>query len=242
HILVHPDSLSDVKHHRQGQCISLKKAREVEFLLGKWHFFSFFAPSIKWLLLKYLFLAGPTEVKADEHPRHGCNIETVAKLKPCFITDGTGTVTAANASGINDGAAAVILMKKSEAVKRNLTPLAWIVSSAQVGVDPSVMGIAPITAIRKAVEKAGWTLDQVDLYEINEAFAAVGVAITKELKLKPEKINIEGGAVALGHPLGASGCRILVTLLHSLERTGGKRGVAALCIGGGMGIAMCVER
>uniref|UniRef100_A0A8C6XZY6 Acetyl-CoA acetyltransferase 2 n=1 Tax=Naja naja TaxID=35670 RepID=A0A8C6XZY6_NAJNA len=123
---------------------------------------------------------GPTEVKADEHPRHGCNLETVAKLKPCFITDGTGTVTAANASGINDGAAAVILMKKSEAVKRNLIPLAQIVSSAQVGVDPSVMGIAPVTAIKKAVEKAGWTLDQVDLYEINEAFAAVGVAITKE--------------------------------------------------------------
>ncbi|XP_058024413.1 acetyl-CoA acetyltransferase, cytosolic [Ahaetulla prasina] len=185
---------------------------------------------------------GPTEVKADEHPRHGCNLETVAKLKPCFITDGTGTVTAANASGINDGAAAVILMKRSEAVKRNLIPLARIVCSAQVGIDPSVMGIAPITAIKKAVEKAGWTLDQVDLYEINEAFAAVGVAITKELKLKPEKVNIEGGAVALGHPLGASGCRILVTLLHSLERTGGKRGVAALCIGGGMGIAMCVER
>ncbi|XP_063163969.1 acetyl-CoA acetyltransferase, cytosolic [Candoia aspera] len=185
---------------------------------------------------------GPTEVKADEHPRHGCNIQTVAKLKPCFITSGTGTVTAANASGINDGAAAVILMKKSEAVKRNLTPLAQIVSSAQVGVDPSVMGIAPIMAIRKAVEKADWTLDQVDLYEINEAFAAVGVAIIKELKLKPEKVNIEGGAVALGHPLGASGCRILVTLLHSLERTGGKRGVAALCIGGGMGIAVCVER
>ncbi|XP_032072728.1 acetyl-CoA acetyltransferase, cytosolic-like [Thamnophis elegans] len=185
---------------------------------------------------------GPTEVKADEHPRHGCNLETVAKLKPCFITDGTGTVTAANASGINDGAAAVILMKKSEAIKRNLIPLARIVSSAQVGIDPSVMGIAPITAIRKAVEKAGWTLDQVDLYEINEAFAALGVAITKELKLKPEKVNIEGGAVALGHALGASGCRILVTLLHSLERTGGKRGVAALCIGGGMGIAMCIER
>ncbi|XP_060548288.1 acetyl-CoA acetyltransferase, cytosolic isoform X2 [Pantherophis guttatus] len=185
---------------------------------------------------------GPTEVKADEHPRHGCNLETVAKLKPCFITDGTGTVTAANASGINDGAAAVILMKRSEAVKRNLIPLARIVSSAQVGIDPSVMGIAPITAIKKAVEKAGWTLDQVDLYEINEAFAALGVAITKELKLKPEKVNIEGGAVALGHPLGASGCRILVTLLHSLERTGGKRGVAALCIGGGMGIAMCIER
>ncbi|XP_070788724.1 acetyl-CoA acetyltransferase, cytosolic-like [Pituophis catenifer annectens] len=185
---------------------------------------------------------GPTEVKADEYPRHGCNLETVAKLKPCFITDGTGTVTAANASGINDGAAAVILMKRSEAVKRNLIPLARIVSLAQVGTDPSVVVTALITAIKKAVEKAGWTLDQVDLYELNEAFATVGIVIIKELKLKPEKINIQGGAVALGHPLGASGCRILVTLLHALERTGGKRGVAALCIGGGMGIAMCVER
>ncbi|KAM3851601.1 acetyl-CoA acetyltransferase, cytosolic-like isoform 2-T2 [Vipera latastei] len=185
---------------------------------------------------------GPTEVKADEHPRHGCNIETVAKLKPCFVTDGTGTLTAGNASGISDGAAAVILMKKSEAVKRNLTPLARIVSSAQAGIDPAFMATVLITTIRKAVEKAGWTLDQVDLYEINEAFASVGVIIPKELKLNPEKINIEGGAVALGHPLGASGCRILVTLLHSLERTGGKRGVAALCVGGGMGIAMCVER
>ncbi|KAL8186002.1 UNVERIFIED_CONTAM: Acetyl-CoA acetyltransferase, cytosolic [Gekko kuhli] len=144
--------------------------------------------------------------------------------------------------GINDGAAAVILMKKAEALRRGLTPLAQIVSSAQAGVDPSVMGIAPVPAIKKAVEKAGWTMDQVDLFEINEAFASLGVAITRELKLNPEKVNIEGGAVALGHPLGASGCRILVTLVHALERTGKKRGVAALCIGGGMGIAMCVER
>ncbi|XP_053238280.1 acetyl-CoA acetyltransferase, cytosolic [Podarcis raffonei] len=185
---------------------------------------------------------GPVEVKADEHPRHGTQLETMAKLKPFFITDGTGTVTAANASGLNDGAAAVILMKKTEALKRGLAPLARIVSWAQAGVDPSVMGIAPAPAIKKALEKAGWTVDQVDLYEINEAFAALGCAVTKELKLNPEKVNIEGGAVALGHPLGASGCRILVTLVHALERTGGKRGVAALCIGGGMGIAMCVER
>ncbi|XP_042319197.1 acetyl-CoA acetyltransferase, cytosolic [Sceloporus undulatus] len=185
---------------------------------------------------------GPVEVKADEYPRHGSNLEAMGKLRPYFITDGTGTVTAGNASGINDGAAAVILMKKAEAVKRGLSPLAKIVSWAQVGVDPSIMGIAPAPAIKKAVEKAGWTVDEVDLYEINEAFASLSVAITKELKLNPEKINIQGGAVALGHPLGASGCRILVTLLHALERTGGKRGVAALCIGGGMGIAMCVER
>uniref|UniRef100_A0A8C7EC50 Acetyl-CoA acetyltransferase 2 n=2 Tax=Nothoprocta TaxID=8806 RepID=A0A8C7EC50_NOTPE len=178
----------------------------------------------------------------DEHPRHGSNLETVAKLKPCFLKDGTGTVTAANASGINDGAAAVVLMKKSEAARRGLTPLAQIVSWAQTGLDPSIMGVGPITAIKQAVAKAGWTLDQVDLFEINEAFAAVSVAITKELKINSEKVNSQGGAVALGHPLGASGCRILVTLLHALERTGGKYGVAALCIGGGMGIAMCVER
>ncbi|XP_066467437.1 acetyl-CoA acetyltransferase, cytosolic [Tiliqua scincoides] len=185
---------------------------------------------------------GPIEVIADEHPRPGSNLETMAKLKPFFVTDGTGTVTAGNASGINDGAAAVVLMTKAEAVKRGLTPLAQIVSWAQAGVDPSVMGIAPVPAIKKAIEKAGWTVDQVDLYEINEAFASLSVAITKELKLNPDKINVEGGAVALGHPLGASGCRILVTLLYALERTGGKRGVAALCIGGGMGIAMCIER
>ncbi|GAB0186930.1 acetyl-CoA acetyltransferase, cytosolic [Grus japonensis] len=213
---------------------------------------------------------GPIEVKTDEHPRHGSNLETMAKLKPCFLTDGTGTVTAANASdcalmqekvvqvkainpqkytqvvcdstGINDGAAAVILMKKSEAARRGLMPLARIVSWAQTGIDPSIMGVGPISAIKQAIDKASWTLEQVDLFEINEAFASLSVAIAKELKVNPDKINIQGGAIALGHPLGASGCRILVTLLHALERTGGKRGVAALCIGGGMGIAMCVER
>ncbi|XP_060609650.2 acetyl-CoA acetyltransferase, cytosolic [Anolis sagrei] len=185
---------------------------------------------------------GPVEVKADEHPRHGSNLEAVRKLKPSFVTDGTGTVTPGNASGINDGAATVILMKKAEAVKRGLSPLAQIVSWAQAGVDPSVMGIGPVPAIKKALEKAGWTVDDVDLYEINEAFSSVSLGIIKDLKLNPEKVNIQGGAVALGHPLGASGCRILVTLLYALERTGGKRGVAALCIGGGMGIAMCVER
>nr|XP_054361603.1 acetyl-CoA acetyltransferase, cytosolic isoform X2 [Mirounga angustirostris] len=185
---------------------------------------------------------GLTEVKADEFPRHGTNIEAVSKLKPYFLTDGTGTVTPANASGINDGAAAVVLMKKSEAANRGLTPLAQIVSWSQVGVEPSIMGTGPIPAIKQAVAKAGWSLEDVDIFEINEAFAALSVAVTKELGLKPEKVNIQGGAIALGHPLGASGCRILVTLLHTMERMGGHRGVAALCIGGGMGIAMCVQR
>uniref|UniRef100_A0A8B9Q9H4 Acetyl-CoA acetyltransferase, cytosolic n=1 Tax=Apteryx owenii TaxID=8824 RepID=A0A8B9Q9H4_APTOW len=177
----------------------------------------------------------------DEHPRHGSNLETMAKLKPCFLTDGTGTLFC-HSTGINDGAAAVVLMKKSEAARRGLMSLAQIVSWAQTGLDPSIMGVGPITAIKQAIDKAGWTLEQVDLFEINEAFASLAVAIAKELKVNPEKVNIQGGAIALGHPLGASGCRILVTLLHAMERTGGKRGVAALCIGGGMGIAMCIER
>ncbi|KAM4772847.1 acetyl-CoA acetyltransferase, cytosolic [Rhinophrynus dorsalis] len=185
---------------------------------------------------------GPIEVKTDEFPRHGSNLEAMAKLKPYFVKDGSGTVTPANASGINDGAAAVILMRKSEAKRKGLSPLAQIVSSAQAGLDPSIMGVGPIPAIKKAVEKAGWSLDDVDLFEINEAFAAQSLAVVKELGLNPEKVNIQGGAIALGHPLGVSGCRILVTLLYALERTGGKKGVAALCIGGGMGIAMCVER
>lgn len=185
---------------------------------------------------------GPLEVKTDEFPRHGSTLEAVAKLKPYFLKDGSGTVTAANATGINDGAAAVILMRKSEANSRGLAPLARIVSWAQAGIDPSVMGVGPIPAIRKAVEKAGWTLEGVDLYEINEAYAAASLAVMKELGLDPEKVNSQGGAISLGHPLGMSGCRILVTLLYALQRTGGKRGVAALCIGGGMGIAMCIER
>ncbi|XP_001371397.1 acetyl-CoA acetyltransferase, cytosolic [Monodelphis domestica] len=185
---------------------------------------------------------GPVEVKTDEFPRHGSTLEAISKLKPCFLTDGSGTITAANASGMNDGAAAVVLMKKSEAERRGLTPLAQIVSWSQVGVDPSIMGSGPIPAIRQAVAKANWTLDDVDAFEINEAFASLAVAVSKELGLNPEKVNIQGGAIALGHPIGSSGCRILVTLLHTLERMGGTRGVAALCIGGGMGIAMCVKR
>uniref|UniRef100_A0A8C5PA79 Acetyl-CoA acetyltransferase 2 n=1 Tax=Leptobrachium leishanense TaxID=445787 RepID=A0A8C5PA79_9ANUR len=181
---------------------------------------------------------GPVEVKTDEFPRHGSNLESMAKLKPYFLKDGTGTVTPGNASGINDGAAAVILMKESEAQRRGLASLARIVCSAQAGLEPSIMGVGPIPAIKKAVEKAGWSLDEVDVFEINEAFAAQAIAVTKELGLDPEKVNIQGGAISLGHPLGMSGCRILVTLLYALERTGGKKGVAALCIGGGLGIAI----
>lgn len=185
---------------------------------------------------------GPVEVKVDEFPRHGSNLDSMSKLKPCFIKDSTGTVTAGNASGINDGAAAVVLMGQSEATKRGLKPMARIVSWAQVGLDPSIMGTGPIPAIRKAVEKAGWQLDQIDLFEINEAFAAQSVAVVKELGLNVQKVNVSGGAISLGHPIGMSGCRVLVTLLHALQRTGGHKGVASLCIGGGMGIAMCVER
>lgn len=185
---------------------------------------------------------GPVTVTTDEFPRHGSSLEGMKKLKPYFLKDGTGTVTPANASGINDGAAAVVLMKKSEAQRRHLSPMAQIVCTAQAGLDPSIMGVGPIPAIKKAVEKAGWSLDDVDVFEINEAFAAQALAIVKELQLNPDKVNIQGGAIALGHPLGMSGCRILVTLLYALERTGGKKGVAALCIGGGLGIAMCVER
>ncbi|XP_055982022.1 acetyl-CoA acetyltransferase, cytosolic-like [Sorex fumeus] len=185
---------------------------------------------------------GLTEVKMDEFPRHGSSLDAISQLKPHFLNDGTGTVTSANATGMNDGAAAVVVMRKSEAVNRGLTPLAQIVSWAQEGVDPSIMGLGPIPAIKQAVAKAGWSLSDVDAFEINEAYAVLSVAITKELGLDPGKVNMQGGAIALGHPLGASGCRILVTLLHTLERTGGRRGVAALCIGGGMGIAMCVQR
>uniref|UniRef100_A0A672GTZ1 Acetyl-CoA acetyltransferase 2 n=2 Tax=Salarias fasciatus TaxID=181472 RepID=A0A672GTZ1_SALFA len=185
---------------------------------------------------------GPMEVKTDEFPRHGSNLDSMSKLKPCFIKDSSGTVTAGNASGINDGAAATVLMSQSEAARRGLKPMAKIVSWAQAGLDPAIMGTGPIPAIRSAVEKAGWQLDQVDLFEINEAFAAVAIAIVKELGLDGDKVNVSGGAISLGHPLGMSGCRVLVTLLHALQRTGGRKGVAALCIGGGMGIAMCVER
>uniref|UniRef100_A0AAZ3PK93 Acetyl-CoA acetyltransferase 2 n=2 Tax=Oncorhynchus TaxID=8016 RepID=A0AAZ3PK93_ONCTS len=190
----------------------------------------------------HMGITGPVEVKADEFPRHGSNMEAMTKLRPCFLKDGSGTVTPGNASGINDGAAATVLMSQSEAQKRGLKPMARITSWAQAGLDPAIMGTGPIPAIRKAVAKAGWQLDQVDLFEINEAFAAQSIAVVKELGLNPDKVNVTGGAISLGHPIGMSGCRVLVTLLHALQRTGGQRGVASLCIGGGMGIAMCVER
>uniref|UniRef100_A0A8C9TJX2 Acetyl-CoA acetyltransferase 2 n=1 Tax=Scleropages formosus TaxID=113540 RepID=A0A8C9TJX2_SCLFO len=185
---------------------------------------------------------GPVEVKADEFPRHGSNLDAMSKLKPCFLKDGSGTVTPGNASGVNDGAAATVLMTMSEAHRRGLKPMVRITSWAQVGIDPTIMGTGPIPAIRKAVEKSGWHLEQVDLFEINEAFAAQSLAVVRELGLSPDKVNISGGAISLGHPIGMSGCRVLVTLVHALQRTGGKRGVAALCIGGGMGVAMCIER
>lgn len=185
---------------------------------------------------------GVTEVKTDEFPRNGCTIEGLQKLKPAFPVNGKGTVTAGNCSGINDGAAALVLMSYDEAVKRSLAPVARIIAWSHVGVDPAVMGIAPVKAIQLVLQKAGWTVDDVDLFEINEAFAAQLVAIVRELKLDESKVNVCGGGIALGHPIGASGARILVTLLTNLERTGGKKGIASLCVGGGMGVALCVER
>ncbi|XP_068580602.1 acetyl-CoA acetyltransferase, cytosolic [Cebidichthys violaceus] len=185
---------------------------------------------------------GPVEVKVDEFPRHGCTVDSLSKLRPCFVKDSSGTVTPGNSSGINDGVAVTVLMSQSEAEKRGLKPMARIVCWAQAGLDPSIMGTGPVPAIRKAVEKAGWQLDQVDLFEINEAFSSQSIAVVKELGLNLDKVNVSGGAISLGHPIGMSGCRVLVTLLHALQRTGGHKGVASLCIGGGMGIAMCVER
>tara|TARA_B100001250_G_scaffold359816_1_gene336924 strand:- start:557 stop:1720 length:1164 start_codon:yes stop_codon:yes gene_type:complete len=182
----------------------------------------------------------PTVLKSDEHPRNGMTIERLKKLKPSFKNN--GTVTAGNASGINDGAAAVVLMSQSEAEKRNLNPLGRIVSWATCGVDPSLMGSGPIPASKKALEKANWKVGDLDLIESNEAFAAQSLAVIKDLKLPKEKVNVNGGAIALGHPIGASGARILVTLLHEMQKRDLKKGLATLCIGGGMGIAMCLER
>ena len=176
----------------------------------------------------------------DEHPREGINLEALSRLKPVFKKD--GTVTAGNASGINDGAAAVTLMSDTEAEKRNLEKLVSIKSWASCGVDPSVMGTGPIPASKKALEKAGWSINDVDLFEINEAFAAQSIAVIRTLSIPDEKVNVNGGAIALGHPIGASGTRILVTLIHEMIRRDVKKGLASLCIGGGMGIAMCVER
>lgn len=175
----------------------------------------------------------------DEYPKHGTTVEGLAKLKACFIKD--GTVTPGNASGINDSAAAVLLMSGAEVQKRGAKPLAKIVAFSQTGICPKTMGAGPISAVTKVLEKAGWKLDEVDLFELNEAFAAQALAVNKGLGVNPDRVNIGGGAIALGHPIGASGCRVLVTLLYALKRTGGKRGVASLCVGGGMGVAMAVE-
>jgi len=183
---------------------------------------------------------GETIVSADEYIRVGATIEALTKLKPAF--DKEGTVTAGNASGINDGAAAVVLMDADEAAKRGVEPLAKIVSWATAGVDPSIMGTGPIPATRKALEKAGWTVADLELVEANEAFAAQSCAVVRDLGINPEIVNVNGGAIAIGHPIGASGARVLTTLLYEMKRRGAKRGLATLCIGGGMGVAMCVER
>jgi len=183
---------------------------------------------------------GDIVVDADEYPRHGTTLDAVGKLKPAFIKD--GTVTAGNASGINDGAAAVVLMKASEAARRGKAPLARIVSWAHAGVDPAIMGTGPIPASRAALKKAGWKIEDLDLIEANEAFAAQACAVNKDLGWSTDKVNVNGGAIALGHPIGASGARVLVTLLHEMQKRNAKKGLATLCIGGGMGIAMCVER
>jgi acetyl-CoA C-acetyltransferase len=183
---------------------------------------------------------GETIVADDEYIKDGVTYDSVAKLKPAF--DKEGTVTAANASGINDGAAAVVLMTLEEAKKRGITPLARIVSWAHAGVDPSIMGTGPIPASKKALEKAGWTVKDLDLVEANEAFAAQACAVNKGVGWDTDKVNVNGGAIAIGHPIGASGARVLTTLLHEMKRRNAKKGLATLCIGGGMGIAMCVER
>ncbi len=176
----------------------------------------------------------------DEHPREGINLETLSKLRPVFKKD--GTVTAGNASGINDGAAAVTLMSSDEAKKRTIKKLVSIKSWASCGVDPALMGTGPIPSSKKALELAGWDIKDVDLFEINEAFAAQSLAVLKTLSIPEEKVNVNGGAIALGHPIGASGTRILVTLIHEMIKRDVKKGLATLCIGGGMGIAMCIER
>ncbi len=183
---------------------------------------------------------GDIVVDSDEYPKHGTTAESLAKLRPAF--DKEGTVTAGNASGINDGAAAVVLMSADSAASRGVTPLARIVSWATCGVDPAIMGTGPIPASRAALEKAGWSIDDLDLIEANEAFAAQALAVNKDLGWDTDKVNVNGGAIALGHPVGASGTRVLVTLLHEMQKQDAKRGLATLCIGGGMGIAMCVER
>jgi acetyl-CoA C-acetyltransferase len=183
---------------------------------------------------------GDVVVSEDEYPKPETTMEVLAKLRAAFGKD--GTVTAGNASGINDGAAAIVVMSGAEAAKRGIAPLARIVSWATAGVDPSIMGTGPIPASRKALQKAGWKIDDLDLIEANEAFAAQACAVNKDLGWDPAKVNVNGGAIALGHPIGASGARVLTTLLHEMQKRGAKKGLVTLCIGGGMGVAMCVER
>jgi acetyl-CoA C-acetyltransferase len=183
---------------------------------------------------------GDVVVDQDEFIRHGVAYDALAKLKPAFSKE--GTVTAGNASGINDGAAALVLMSAEEAKKRGLTPLARIASWATAGVDPTIMGTGPIPASRKALEKAGWKVKDLDLVEANEAFAAQALAVNKDMGWDPSIVNVNGGAIAIGHPIGASGARVLVTLLHEMGKRDAKKGLATLCIGGGMGIALTVER
>ncbi|MGB3045743.1 MAG: acetyl-CoA C-acetyltransferase [Xanthobacteraceae bacterium] len=183
---------------------------------------------------------GEIVVDADEYPKSGVTVESIAKLRPAFEKD--GTVTAANASGINDGAAAVVLMSAKQAAKEGRTPIARIVSWAHAGVDPKIMGTGPIPSSRAALKKAGWNIADLDLIEANEAFAAQACAVNKDLGWDTSKVNVNGGAIAIGHPVGASGARVLVTLLHEMQKRDSKKGLATLCIGGGMGIAMCVER
>ncbi len=184
---------------------------------------------------------GDIIVDKDEYIRHGATIEAMQKMRPAFIRDG-GTVTAANASGLNDGAAATLLMSAEDANKRGLQPLARIASFATIGLDPSIMGAGPIHASRKALELAGWKAEDLDLVEANEAFAAQACAVNKDMGWNPEVVNVNGGAIAIGHPIGASGCRILNTLLFEMQRRDAKKGLATLCIGGGMGVAMCLVR
>ena len=183
---------------------------------------------------------GDVTVDADEYIRHGATLESMQKLRPAFTKD--GTVTAANASGLNDGAAAVVLMSEEEAAKRGLKVLARIASYATAGLDPSIMGVGPIYASRKALEKAGWSVADLDLVEANEAFAAQACAVNKDMGWDPAIVNVNGGAIAIGHPIGASGARILNTLIYEMARREAKKGLATLCIGGGMGVAMCIER
>jgi acetyl-CoA C-acetyltransferase len=183
---------------------------------------------------------GDTVVDQDEYIRHGATLDSVSGLRPAFTKD--GSVTAANASGLNDGAAALVVMSAEEAKARGLKPLARIASWAHAGVEPEIMGTGPIPASRKALEKAGWSVADLDLVESNEAFAAQSICVVRELGLDPDKVNVNGGAIAIGHPIGASGARILTTLLHEMQRSGAAKGLATLCVGGGMGVAMCVEK